>query len=390
MRILHTIAGLWTGTGGPVTSVTSLCSGLADRGHEVTLLTGAGELDSAVQEMHPRVRVRTERLGPYRLGHWSAAFRAACLEEARQADIVHDHGVWLHTNWSSVRMAGRAGRPVVRSPRGMLSPWALRRSRAAKRLLWKLSERRLFERTALVHLTSELEEREVRQLGITARTVVIPNGIDLDGEYAPSRIADARVAGIPEADGRRVVLFLSRIHPKKGLDLLCRAWSELSPDLRALLLIAGPGDEDSLRELRGWLAEQPGPPARYIGSVAGDRKLSLLSAAWLLVLPSHSENYGMVVAEALASGTPVLTSTEVPWSELEPAGCGWVTQLRVDAFAQALQRALHLPQEEHELMRVRARILVDASHSLQSVITRMERSYKEVVTGKPGLPSGPS
>jgi len=272
----------------------------------------------------------------------------------------------------------------------MLSPWALRRSRAAKRLLWKLSERRLFERTALVHLTSELEEREVRQLGITARTVVIPNGIDLDGEYAPSRIADARVAGIPEADGRRVVLFLSRIHPKKGLDLLCRAWSELSPDLRALLLIAGPGDEDSLRELRGWLAEQPGPPARYIGSVAGDRKLSLLSAAWLLVLPSHSENYGMVVAEALASGTPVLTSTEVPWSELEPAGCGWVTQLRVDAFAQALQRALHLPQEEHELMRVRARILVDASHSLQSVITRMERSYKEVVTGKPGLPSGPS
>ena len=145
-----------------------------------------------------------------------------------------------------------------------------------------------------------------------------------------------------------------------------------------------------MAKLRGWLAEQPGPPARYIGAVAGDRKLSLLSAAWLLVLPSYSENYGIVVAEALASGTPVLTTTEVPWAELEPAGCGWVIPLQVDALAQALQRALHLPPEDHELMRVRARILVNTSHSLQSTVLRMERSYDEVVTGKPGIASGPS
>jgi len=295
-----------------------------------------------VLELRSRVRIRTEPLGPYRLGNWSPAFRAACLEEARRADLVHDHGVWLHTNWSSVRMAGRAGRPVVRSPLGMLSAWALRRSRLRKWLVWNLIERRLFDEAALVHVTSTMEERDVKQLGVATRTVVIPHGVDLEGEYAVSRVAGARQAGLPEADGRRVVLFLSRIHPVKGLDLLRRVWAELPAHLPALLLIAGPGDDASLRELRRWLAGQPGPPARYVGSVTGERKLALLSSAWLVALPSYSENYGMVVAEALACGTPVLTTTQMPWADVAAAGCGWVIEPRAESLAQALQGALGL------------------------------------------------
>src|SRR2546422_6680434 len=175
MKILHTVAGLWEGTGGPVASVTSLCAGLAARGHELTLLTGAGPLHPAVLELRGRVRVRVEPLGPYAVANWSSAFRAACIEEARRADLVHDNGLWLHTNWSSVRMALRAGCPVVRSPHGMLSAWALRRSTLIKRLLWSLIEGRLFDAAALIHAASELEERDVRQLRVAARTVVIPH-----------------------------------------------------------------------------------------------------------------------------------------------------------------------------------------------------------------------
>lgn len=383
MRILHTAAALWEGTGGPVASVTSLCAGLAARGHELTVLTGAGPLHPAVLELRGRVRVRTEPLGPYRLGNWSSAFRAACLEEARRADIVHDNGVWLHTNWSSVRMAGRAGRPIVRSPHGMLSAWALRRSRMRKRLVWNLIERRLFARAALVHVTSELEERDVRRLGITARTVVIPHGIDLEGEYAAANIARARKAGLPEADGRRVVLFLSRIHPVKGLDLLCRVWGELPARLPAILLVAGPGDDAPLKELRRWIDEQAGPPARYIGPVTGDSKLALLSSAWLVVLPSYSENYGMVIAEALACGTPVLTTTQMPWAEVAATGCGWVIEPRADSLARTLDAALGLNSDEHEPMRARARALVSRSHSLETTVTRMEKSYQDVIARSP-------
>ena len=379
MKILQTVAGLWEGTGGPVASVTSLCAGLAARGHELTLLTGAGPLHPAVRALSTVIRVRTERLGPYRIGNWSPAFRGACLEEAGRADIVHDHGVWLHTNQSSVRMATRAGRPVVRSPRGMLSPWALGRSRLAKRILWNLIERRLFDQAALVHVTSDLEEREVRQLGIATRTVVIPNGIDLDGEYAWPRLEDLRKAGLPEADGRRVVLFLSRIHPKKGLDLLCRVWAQLPAHTPAVLLVAGPGDEASLQELRRWLAVQPGPPARYVGAVSGERKLALLSSAWLMALPSYSENYGMVVAEALACGTPVLTTTAMPWEEVQRAGCGWMIPPDADALRAALSGALAITADEHEPMRSRARALVGRAHSLENAVARMEAAYEEVV-----------
>jgi glycosyltransferase involved in cell wall biosynthesis len=381
LKILHTVASLWEGSGGPVAAVTSLCAGLAARGHELTLLTGAGPLHPAVLELRSRVRLRTEPLGPYRAANWSPAFRAACLEEARRADLIHDYGLWLHTNWSSVRMAGRAGRPVVRSPMGMLSAWALQRSRLRKRLVWSLIERRLFDDAALVHSTSEMEERDVKRLRVVTRTVVIPHGVDLEREYAVSSVAAARKAGVPETDGRRVVLFLSRIHPVKGLDLLRRVWAELPTDLPALLLIAGPGDEASLTDLRRWLVEQPGPPARYVGPVTGERKLALLSSAWVMALPSYSENYGMVVAEALACGTPVLTTTGMPWAEVAATGCGWVIEPRIGSLRRALQEALGLAADEHEPMRARARALVDRSHSLERAVTRMEESYEAVVKG---------
>jgi glycosyltransferase involved in cell wall biosynthesis len=386
MKILHTVAGLWEGTGGPVSSVTSLCAGLAARGHQITLLTGKGPMHTAVSSLGTRVRVRTEPLGPYRAGHWSPAFRRACLEEARQADVVHDHGVWLHTNWSSVQMAHRAGRPVVRSPRGMLSPWALARSRVSKKALWVLFERRLFQSTALVHVTSELEQTEIEGLGIATPSVVIPNGVDLDGEYSPSSLANAREESPTNAAGRRVVLFLSRIHPKKGLDLLCRMWAELPREEPAALWIAGPGDRVAIEALQRWIDSQPGPPASYLGQVDGARKLALLSSAWLMALPSYSENYGMVVAEALACGTPVLTTTGMPWSATTAAGCGWVVAPGSADLAGALRAALALSNEEHEAMSGRARALVTRTHSLERTVDQMEARYQSLLNGNAQRP----
>ncbi len=383
MRILHTVAGLRDDTGGPVASITSLCAGLASRGHEVTLLTGAGPLHEAVLTLRPRVRLRTEPLGPYSLGHWSRAFRAACLEEVRRADVVHDHGVWLYTNWTSVGIAAHERRPIVRSPRGMLSPWALGRSRLLKRLVWSSIERSLFDRASLVHVTSPQEDADVRRLGIRAPTVVIPNGIDLDGEFAASNVLDARARGIPEARGRRVVLFLSRVHPVKGLDLLCQAWETLPRDLPALLLVAGTGHSSALAQLRLWMGKQPGPAASYIGPVKGKEKLALLSTAWVVALPSRSENYGMVVAEALASGTPALTTTAMPWSAVSAAGCGWVVPPEVAPLAHALGKALQLSATDHASMRDRARQFVVRDHSLNSAVLRMEQRYRALATPRP-------
>ena len=388
MKILHTVAGLFEGTGGPVASITSLCSGLAARGHEVTLLTGAGPLHPAVRAMSPSVCVRTETLGSYWLGHWSKRFRAACLEEASRADIVHDHGVWLTTNRSSIRMALRAGRPIVRSPRGMLSPWAIRRRGLLKAVLWHLVERRLFDKTTLIHATSDLEAKDVRRRGITTQMAVIPNGIDVGVEYAPLRIEAARKAGAPEALGKRLVLFLGRIHVVKGLHLLCEAWSALPSSSPALLLLAGPGDPASVRTLRRWSANQNGPPAQYIGPVNGDQKLRLLSSAWVVVLPSLSENYAMSIAEALACSTPVITSTETPWAGVAAGGCGWVIAPMAQALGGALQEALEVTPEQHETMRLRAREFVEKYHALSDTVSRMEDCYQGAISEAPACGAG--
>ena len=375
MRILHTIAGLWKNTGGPVFSVTSLCRGLANRGHEVTLLTGEGDLHPRVEALRSVVRVETVRLGPYRLANWSRAFASACEREAKQVDLVHDHGVWLYTNWASARAARRTGRPLVRSPRGMLSPWSLGRSGLRKQLVWRTVERTLFDQASLVHATSALEEREIRQVGIHTPTVVIPNGLDLEGDFPWTRMAEFREARAKDREMAHSVLFLSRLHPKKGLDLLRAAWESLPPSLPFLLLVAGMGEPSEIARTLDWVSTQAGPPARYLGPVDGDRKLALLATSRLLVLPSHSENYGIAVAEALACGTPVLTTTATPWSELGAQGCGWVIPVDVASLRQALWHALTIDESELRGMRMRARAFVEKEHSLTTAITRMEQAY---------------
>jgi glycosyltransferase involved in cell wall biosynthesis len=278
---------------------------------------------------------------------------------------------------------GRAcGRPVVRSPRGMLSAWALRRSRLPKKVLWSVIERRLFNQSALVHLTSDEEGSDLRRLGVVTPSVVIPNGVDLRGEFSPGQVARGRADGIPHAEARRVVLFLSRVHPVKGLDLLCSVWAGLPKDAPILLLLAGPGDPANLASLNEWLATQGGPPAAYLGAVSGEQRVSLLASAWVFVLPSYSENYGMAIAEALACGTPVITTDKTPWRELDREGCGWVIPPESASLTRALKEALSLEPDQHVPMGQRARQLVERAHSLDETVARMEASYEGLLSGR--------
>jgi glycosyltransferase involved in cell wall biosynthesis len=363
---------LWERTGGPAASVTALCRALAPR-HEVCLLTGDGPLHADVRALAGTVRVRVEPLGPYAFAHWSPRFAAACREEAARAEVVHDHGVWLHTNWSSAAAALGADRPLVRSPRGMLSPWALSRSRLRKGVLWRLRERSNFERASTVHATSALEQAELRALGIEAPIACIGNGIDTEGSFARSRLQALKLP--LEAGERRRVVFLSRLDVKKGLDLLQDAWAALPSPLPVELLVAGSGDASMAARVRRWAQTQGGPPARYVGAVEGDAKFKLLANAFLFVLPSRSENYGMVVAEALAAGTPVVTTDRTPWTNLAARGCGWTIEPTVAALATALREALALDEDARARMGQSARQLIESEHSLAATAGCFEDLY---------------
>lgn len=370
MRILQTVAGVWEGTGGPAASIPLLCAALAARGHEVTLLIGKGPTAEAVRALPSTVTVVQERLGPYWMGNYSTAYARRCDELASCADILHTHGMWLHPNAVTAWSGRRHSKPFVVSTRGMLSGWAMDQGRWRKRLAWHLFQRGALERAAFLHATSADEESDIRRLRLSPPVGVIPNGLDLSG-FDAGRLAAWR------RDGRRKqIVFVSRIHPVKGLDLLLSAWASVRqahPDAR--LAIAGPGEETHVGALRAALARDGGDDVSYLGAVEGEAKLALMATARALVLPSRSESYGMVVAEALACGTPVIATMAVPWPELESSQCGWRVEPDRQALADAIDAALRASEAEIGEMGARGRAVVEESHTAEAAAGRLESVY---------------
>jgi len=212
--------------------------------------------------------------------------------------------------------------------------------------------------------TSFAELREIRDFGLQQQVAVIPNGVDCE-RFCPG-----------ETPTRRRVLFLSRIHPNKGIDLLLSAWRELAPEFPdADLLLAGPGEPEHVRDLYSHLAAGDLPRANYRGPIPSSETPRVLREAWVVVLPSLSESYGMVVAEALASGTPVVTTTATPWPDLPGLGCGWWIEPKTDAIRDALHEALSIKQLDRRPIGEAAVRFARERHSLHVAAEAMERSY---------------
>jgi glycosyltransferase involved in cell wall biosynthesis len=333
---VHTVASLAPDAGGPARTVPALCEHLQrlPQPVDVTLVVGSG---------------------------------AALADATRNGDggiILHDHGQWLPINHSSARMARRRRVPRVVSPRGMLSPWARRHRWWKKVIAWHLYARRDLAQATVLHATSRLEADELRQLGVRQPIAVIPNGVD----PAPPLAADAKR---PE---RPYLLFLSRIHRKKGVAELLDAWRALAlADWE--LVLAGPDEE---RLLTG--ADLP-PGVRYAGSVDGAAKLQLMQQARVFVLPSYSENFGVVVAESLMAGVPVITTHGTPWESLASERCGWWIPMEPAALRATLREAIATPAAELAAMGARGRAFVERRFAWPEIAAQMAEVYRWALGG---------
>jgi glycosyltransferase involved in cell wall biosynthesis len=349
MKIVHVVPNVSEEASGPSYSVPSLARALGqlEQGgqldHEVALLSVRGrELPPSpgfAHQVYPRALL-LPRL-------WrSPALARALAREAQRCDVLHSHSLWVMPNIYPGWIPRPASTPLVVSPRGTLSPWALQHSRYRKKLMWALLQGRVVRSAACLHATAEEEYGELRAFGAKQPVCVIPNGIDVPALSAldePERV-----------NSPRIVLYLGRLHVKKGVDRLLRAWTALAserPDW--CLWIAGPDDGGHERELRALAASLRTPRVTFAGPVYGDEKRALYRRAALHVLPSHSENFGMTVAESLASGTPVIATRATPWSGLVREGCGFWIELGVEPLVQALGEATRL--ERAQLLRLGAR-----------------------------------
>lgn len=334
LTLVHLVPSIAEGYGGPARSVTALSSALSAAGHAVTLISTHATGDKNLIP-NPSVDVRLLARRSHLLG-WPFSSTLSKLYASRKPDVLHDHGLWMpyshfSANWSSRRKVLR-----VVSPRGMLEPWALEQRRAKKRVAWALYQRKDLESASGYHATSAEEASNIRKLGLMGPIAVVPNGVALPADL-PRRIG--------EIHSRRRLVFMSRIHRKKGLENLIRAWDELRPS-DWLLTIAGP-DAGHLSEMRQ-LVRTLGLEriVEFVGPVDDSEKWMLLTTADLFVLPSYSENFGLVVAEALGAGVPVITTRGTPWACIEDHKCGWWIETGVQPLLNALRVATAMDSDD--------------------------------------------
>lgn len=345
MRVIHTVNSLHPSTGGPARSVPGLAQAAARAGATVHLW--AGQIPEGY-EAPENIQLHSGDLPEITF------------------DLIHDHGVWLPNNHRVADWATSRNTPRIVSPRGMLEPWALNHHKWKKRLAWWLYQKRDLQTATAFHATANAEANQIRTLGFHQPAFVIPNGIEtseFEGQFTKNK----------------TVLFLSRIHPKKGLPMWVEAWKKIAPT-GWTMRVAGPDEGGHTAELKD-LVRQAGLSGQWTfePSLEGRKKYQALGSSAIFALPTYSENFGIVVAEALASGTPVITTTGTPWEGLLEHQCGWWVEPTVDTLAHALAEAI--ASEDRIAMGRRGSRWIKNEFGWDQIGQKIVTAYQETLNG---------
>ena len=371
--VVHVVPSVSLTSSGPSYSVVRLCEATIAAGEEVALATldlGPATPLPAFAQRFPRGR------GPGGLGR-SPALKRWLDEQVRRggASIVHSHGMWqmsaVYPAWAVRKGAAK----LIVAPRGSLSPWAMRNGSGAKRLFWPVLQKPALMRAACFHATAETEYEDIRRCGFRQPVAVIPNGVDLPPLPEPS------------AASGRILLFLGRLHPTKGADVLIDAWRLVQDRFPHWRLVIAGDDVDPWGKASGYMdrlrrrAAAGAARVTFTGELLGRAKWDAYRNAALYVLPSHTESFGMTVAEALAAGVPVVTTRGTPWREMESRGVGWWIETGPAALAACLQEALTLDASTLRRMGLRGRAWMAEAFSWADVGRRMARTHDWLLGG---------
>lgn len=372
MNVLFTINNLSPASGGPSRSVPALCKSLSGFGISPTLL--GLEFGGSSGNVAPEASFHQERVPCrrplWRYLSWTPEFRARVVQtvETLAPQIIHDTGLWSLTNWTVSNLGSQFQLPMVVSPRGTLEPWALKYRAYKKVVAWNVYQKRNLSRAMVLHATAESEAESFRRLKLKNPIAVIPNGVHIPA------LPLTRCRG-----ATKTVLFLSRIHPKKGLADLVQAWAVVRPKGWAVI-VAGDDNNAHGHEIKRLLQHHRcASDFQWVGQVEDSSKEALYSNADLFVLPSHSENFGMVVAEALSYGIPVITTKGTPWAHIEQHRCGWWTDLGPVALAEAIRYAVNMSDTERAEMGLRGRELVQKEFSWLTAAKNMASVYNWIL-----------
>jgi len=341
MKILHIIHALQKAAGTSFFCV-ELCQHLKASGNDVLIVCqGADE--------YPSKSVIVSKIGDFK-------------EIQFVPDVVHIHGLWDFFMHQAMLWCREKHFPYIISLHGCLMPYALSCSVWKKRLALYLYLKFDLKNARRLHVTSALEKATADQQGLGVESVIVPLGCD--------------IPVLSDKKGRRVrmALFLSRISPEKGLFNLLRAW-DMVDTAGWQLVIAGPDWRGHLSEVSAFVKERGMENVRFVGPAYAKDKEMLYREADFFVLPSLTENFSAVVAEAMSYGLPVVTTKGTPWAELETERCGWWVDLGVDPMQRVLDVVLNLTDGKREDMGKRGRTLIEREYSWQIVANKMQSVY---------------
>lgn len=374
--------------GGPATAMPLLAQGLSALGLKVDIATlrDAAEkpvvADGQWQYTDHSRRIAFPSQGtPYRI---STALASWLTKHATDYDLIHGHAVLTHSSASAMRAAKRANVPYIVRPLGILNRWGMQAKRRwLKQILMRWVDGPLLRHASAIHVTSLQEQGEIERYGFGIPILLLPLGLDLTAPPDPGQ-ALSFLSQFPEAKGDPSVLFLSRIHPKKGIELLMNAFASLrSAHPRARLIIAGEGEAVYESQLHSHAASLGITEAvTWTGFIDGAAKQAAFAAADIFCLTSFSENFGMALLEAMAAGRPCLSSDQVALGA-EAAAANAVACCRCDqdSVTSALMRLAAMTPAERQALGQKGRDYAVHHHSIQTVGERLLQVYHDTIYG---------
>ena len=357
--------------GGPSRSVPILAKGVSKVGCDTFLMTRETiDMNFHALEGFPAVRLK---ILPYNITYKQ-------LEQEiliDKYDIVHIQGIWIPIYHYVASIARKYGIQYIITPRGALEPWSLSQKKWKKKLAMLLYQRFDIQNANAILATANLEAVHLRALGFTNPIAVIPNGIDIS-EYKCRTFED-------RDEIKKQILFLSRIHPKKGIEILIESWKRLTGKYKDWnVVIAGNGEENYISYLKELIKNNYlDSSVSIIPPVFGEMKRKLYCESSLFVLPTYSENFGMVIAEALACGIPVITTTGTPWEELNTNKIGWCVELSVENIVLTIETAIQLGEEKLFEMGQKGHMYVNDKYDYSKVGMKNKQLYQWILGENP-------
>ena len=381
LKVLHVTPSMSPAWGGPALAVAELAAALARQEIQCEILTTHGYRVGSGQVPTPDIPIYSFNAGFGLAARtwtgYSGTLARFLRERVTDFDLIHIHAIWSYPAYAAYCTAKKHGLPYIFTIHGELSDWGLGQKALKKRIYRFFVLDRMLREAGALHAITQAEKEQVRKLGFSTPVVMAANGINEFRLPSPKKL----IQRFPQLNGKRVVLFLGRLHPKKGLDILARSFAAIAERFDDLaLLVVGP-DKFGTRKGMEAILNAAGLLERtvFTGLLTGEEKLAALSCADLFVLPSHSDVLGIAVLEALAARVPVVITTGCEFPEVSAYGAGLIAEADTASIAHAMEQLL-TDKKLRRSMGEQGHKLVTERYTWQAAAATMSDLYRTLVT----------